>query len=242
MTRMPRAWPRLTSWVVKSWWSPGWGGTFPPRYQAYPLAETANVWMTLAPSPAYQARCCSGSASAQSPGGAKPLGPPGPQLKSMQKARMASPARRPGLPVCKSRTVAHKTAPLTNRLRIEWRCLAEACATAGCSLHASRCSLAAAPFPSPPLEERGRERRSSSSARTPDILGRQPAGMSPRTAASRRVTGLLSPTLSSKGGEGEPLARCSRPPDACKVEEPAPAFEPPHTLRQRQQAAAPATP
>src|ERR1039458_2012752 len=32
------------------------------------------------------------------------------------------------------------------------------------------------------------------------------------------VMGLLSPTLSTKGGEGEPLARCSRPPDACKRE------------------------
>src|ERR1035437_6709616 len=40
--------------------------------------------------------------------------------------------------------------------------------------------------------------------------------MSPRTAASR--TGLLSPTLSCKGGEGEPLARCSGPPDACKAQ------------------------
>src|ERR1035437_1448973 len=87
-----------------------------------------------------------------------------------------------------------------------------------CTLHVSRCSLAATPFPSPPLEERGRERRSSFSAGTPDILVWQPAGMSPRTAAARLVTGLLSPALSSKGGEGEPLARCSRPPDACKVQ------------------------
>ena len=86
-----------------------------------------------------------------------------------------------------------------------------------CTLHASRCSLAAASFPSPPLEERGRERRSSFSASTPEILVRQSAGRSPRTAASRIVRGLLSPT-SSKGGEGEPLAHCSRPPDACNVQ------------------------
>ena len=90
------------------------------------------------------------------------------------------------------------------------------CARGRCSLHASRCSLAAAPFPSPPLEERGRERRSSFSASTSDLLVRQPAAS--RTAASRMVMGLLSPALSSKGGEGESLARCSRPPDACKVQ------------------------
>ena len=61
--------------------------------------------------------------------------------------------------------------------------------------------LAAALFPSPPLEERGRERRSSFSASTPDLLVRQPAGTSPHTAASRMVRDLLSPTLSSKGGD-----------------------------------------
>src|ERR1035437_7736478 len=131
MTFMPRAWPSLTNSVVKSWQRPGWGGTFPPWYQAYPLQETAKVWMTFAPSPAYQATCCSGSASAQSPGGAKPLGPPGPQLKSMQKARIASPARRAGLPVCQSRTAAHKTAPRINRLRIGLLCLAGVWAPGG---------------------------------------------------------------------------------------------------------------
>jgi IgA Peptidase M64 len=36
--------------------------------------------------------------------------------------------------------------------------------------------------------------------------------------------GLLSPTLSSKGGEGEPLARCSRSPDACTMQPPPRAF------------------
>ena len=92
------------------------------------------------------------------------------------------------------------------------------CARPRCSLHAARCLLAAAPFPSPPLEERGRERRSLFSAGTLDLSGRQPAGMSPRTAASRM--GLLSPALSSKGGEGEPPGRCSPPPDACKVQHP----------------------
>ena len=74
--------------------------------------------------------------------------------------------------------------------------------------------LAAALFPSPPLEERGRERRSSFSASTPDLLVRQPAGTSPHTAASRMVRDLLSPTLSSKGGEGKPHASCLGPPEA----------------------------
>ena len=88
--------------------------------------------------------------------------------------------------------------------------------TGGCTLHGSRRSLAAAPFPSPPLEERVRERRSSSSASTPNILVQQPAEMSPRTTSSRM--GLLSPSLSSKGGEGELLARRSPLQDACKVQ------------------------
>jgi len=70
-----------------------------------------------------------------------------------------------------------------------------------------------AAFPSPPLEERGRERRSSLSVSTPDIVVRQPARISPGATASKKVEGLLSPTLSTKGGEGEPLARCSRSPD-----------------------------
>jgi len=77
--------------------------------------------------------------------------------------------------------------------------------------------LAAALFPSPPLEERGRERRSSFSASTPDLLVRQPAGTSPQTAASRMVRDLLSPTLSSKGGAGEPIPSCPGPPDACNA-------------------------
>ena len=46
---------------------------------------------------------------------------------------------------------------------------------AACSLHASRRSLAAVPFPSPPLEERGRERRPSFSASPPDLWVRQAA-------------------------------------------------------------------
>jgi hypothetical protein len=64
-------------------------------------------------------------------------------------------------------------------------------------------------FPSPPLEERGRERRPSFFARPPELILRQLAGMSSRTTASRIVMGLLSPALSSRGGEGELLARCS---------------------------------
>ena len=67
--------------------------------------------------------------------------------------------------------------------------------------------------PSPPLEERGRERRSLFSARTAETLGRQPTGKSPATAVSRR--GLLSPALSSKGGEGNGTA-ASEHRDSCK--------------------------
>src|ERR1035437_2514286 len=66
-----------------------------------------------------------------------------------------------------------------------------ACAATTCSLHASRCSLAA--VPSPPLEKKGKERRSSFSTSTPERLVPQPAGMSPRTAASRMVRGVLPP-------------------------------------------------
>ena len=55
----------------------------------------------------------------------------------------------------------------------------------------------------------GRGGRRSQLAR--NILVQQPAGMSPRPTESRRVMGLLSPTLSSKGGEGEPRARCLHP-------------------------------
>src|ERR1035441_4991226 len=69
-------------------------------------------------------------------------------------------------------------------------------------------------FPSPPLEERDRERRPSLSANTPYMLVQQRAGISPRTAASRVAEGIPSPALSSNGGEGEPLARCSRSPSA----------------------------
>ena len=94
---------------------------------------------------------------------------------------------------------------------------ARACVSEG-ELGRARSPLrAAAPFPSPPLEERGRERRASLSASTPDMLVRQPAGMSPRTAASRMMTGLLSPTLSSKGGEGNGAA-ASEHRDTCKVQ------------------------
>ena len=38
--------------------------------------------------------------------------------------------------------------------------------------------------------------------------------------ARQNVGASLSPTLRSKAGEGEPLARCSRPPGACKVQHP----------------------
>ena len=87
-----------------------------------------DVWITLAPSPAYQARCCSGSASAQSPGGAKPLGPPGPQLKSMQKARIGPAAMSPRPLACNNRHAAQRLALPTKRRRRQLRCLATRCA------------------------------------------------------------------------------------------------------------------
>ena len=89
------------------------------------------------------------------------------------------------------------------------RCGVSMSEQAACSLHASPGSLAAAPVPSPPLEERARERRPSFSASMPDIFVRQSTGMSPRTQASVKVKGLLSPTLSSKGGEGEQIGEGS---------------------------------
>ena len=83
-----------------------------------------------------------------------------------------------------------------------------------CTIHASWCSLAAAPFPSPPLEERGRERRSSFPASTPEIWVRQAAEISPRTAASSGGNGppLPGPLLQRRRGRAAPplfaSARC----------------------------------
>jgi Cu+-exporting ATPase len=71
---------------------------------------------------------------------------------------------------------------------------------AACSFDASWGALAAAPVPSPPLEERVRERRPSVSTGARELLVGQSSEMSPRSAA---VMGLLSPALSSKRGEGE---------------------------------------
>jgi ABC-type Mn2+/Zn2+ transport system ATPase subunit len=82
----------------------------------------------------------------------------------------------------------------------------------GCSPTAS--PREPAPIPSPPLEERAGERRPSLSSRTPDTHARQPDGMSPGAAESNGTKGLLSPSLSSRGGEGEAPARGSRPSDA----------------------------
>ena len=88
-----------------------------------------------------------------------------------------------------------------------------------CSLHASRCALVAALLPSPPLEERDRERRSYSTS-APNLLLPQPVGMPPEIGSFDNG-GLLSPALSSKGGEGgEPPARCSTPPNAYEVQHP----------------------
>jgi len=80
--------------------------------------------------------------------------------------------------------------------------------------HASRCALAAAPFPSPPLEERGRERRPLFSASPPDMLMRQPRW---DVAMNRRIENGDGPPLPSpllqrmRGGAARPLlasARC----------------------------------
>jgi amino acid adenylation domain-containing protein len=85
-----------------------------------------------------------------------------------------------------------------------------------CTLHASRCSPPAVPFPSPPLEERDRERRPSFSTNMP-VLAPQPSGRSVESAALGGANGLLSPALSSKGGEGEPSSRLA---DALKPSRP----------------------
>ena len=75
---------------------------------------------------------------------------------------------------------------------------------------AAQCSRTATPFPSAPLEEGARERSPSLPASTPGLLVGQPPDMSPRTSAASKVMGLLSPTLSSRGGEGDS-------PDPCPV-------------------------
>jgi len=51
-------------------------------------------------------------------------------------------------------------------------------------------------------------------ARRADWVGAARLGMWRWTEASGGIVGLLSPTLSSRGGEGEPPARCSPPLDA----------------------------
>jgi len=82
-------------------------------------------------------------------------------------------------------------------------------ATGDCSHHASRRSQAAAAPPSPPLEERAGERRSTivlDPALGADIPAGCPGGL--RGQVNEKDS-LLSPTLSSKGGEGAPPAHTS---------------------------------
>jgi P-type Cu+ transporter len=87
---------------------------------------------------------------------------------------------------------------------------------ADCFVDASRDSLTSAPIPSPPLEDRARERRPSVSANAPAGPVRDgpltPAlspskgergNRSQRASASNCAMGLLSPALSSKEGEEE---------------------------------------
>ena len=84
------------------------------------------------------------------------------------------------------------------------------CGATACARRAAQCSLAAPPFPSPPLEERARERRSSFSTATPATLAPKASGLLSGATALSTVMGLLSPALSSKGGEGETRDRWSR--------------------------------
>ena len=79
-----------------------------------------------------------------------------------------------------------------------------ACASCAFSrlLPASRCSSAAARLPSRPLEERVRERRPLRSKIQRDRLEVDAAGSDLWTVIARNSRGLLSPALSSKGGEG----------------------------------------
>ncbi len=57
----------------KSCLSPGCSGAKLFLYQAYPLVETAKVWMTFAPMALYQATCSAGFDAAQCPGFANGL-------------------------------------------------------------------------------------------------------------------------------------------------------------------------
>jgi CheY-like chemotaxis protein len=71
---------------------------------------------------------------------------------------------------------------------------------------------AEAPLATPLTKKRGRQKRSSFSASTPNVLVRQPAGMSPRTTASG-AKGLRSPTFN--------IAQCvsAAPPSELLAEE-----------------------
>ena len=70
-------------------------------------------------------------------------------------------------------------------------------------LYGSRCSATATRFPAPPLEERVRERRPLRSTFHRDGLVEDPDGREFWTGIAKASEGLLSPALSSRGGEGE---------------------------------------
>jgi hypothetical protein len=73
-------------------------------------------------------------------------------------------------------------------------------------LHGSKCLPAATQIPSPPLEERARERRPLLSTYKRDGLEEYPDGRDLGTVIAKNNRGLLSPAHSSRGGEGEAAA------------------------------------
>jgi hypothetical protein len=87
----------------------------------------------------------------------------------------------------------------------------------GCSLHASRCSLAAAPFPSPPLEERVGERRHTTPS---DIAVHRRLLYSNPHAGGGFLSGFF-PSFSTGGGTKRLfptfLITCTQPVRRCRA-------------------------
>ena len=128
-------------------------------------------------------------------------------------------------PIATMRNDPQASSATVARLRLRRRAQPRTASPPSVSRAAPACALEpmrgqwAAGSPSPPLEERAGERRPSFSSALPARPMWQPAGTSPRTAVSSEMVGLLSPTLSSKGEEGDVTAACEYP-DACTEQAP----------------------